>query len=201
MDEADFPFTKQSITSSMLDALALAALYSHTDRCRTLWERVSEHCSANALHDSMAFIAPTSFTEKHFDVSEEARGSALIMPCLDELGDLEDLVAFELGDPFRIRTFLGDAVCVGLSEIFEARHHPQFRVQISSGIWPFLKSGCRGLLPINWRQTALYLQERRVGGLVASDREDAEIIETRLKEALPEIPLFVSTAALVEVAA
>lgn len=178
---------------SIKDTLHASSMYHLTDAIRPLRDKICSICPEATLSDNLISLAPVKFDRHWFDINEEARAFALVVAVKNEDGDVVDVAAFELGHPFRVKRLIGLGIALGLSEIFEARHHPQFRVPCHSNIWAYLKSGCTGLLPIHWRHTVLHLHERGVGGVVASTIEEGQAIARLMSEALPPIPVYVQT--------
>lgn len=179
--------------SDVLDALRYANALHFTDGTNPIRQKIANLCDEATLSENLISVAPVTFVGQSFDIDEEARALALIVPVKNEDDDVVDAAAFELGYPFRVKLLLGRGIAIGLSSIFEARHHPRFRVPCHSGIWSFLKSGCTGLLPINWRYTVLHLHERGVGGLIASDADEGAAIAKKVADALPPLGVFVQT--------
>lgn len=178
----------------VMDTLQDAAIHHFTDAARELRDRIGNICPEATLSENLISLAPVIFDRHWFDINEEARAFALVAPAMNEDAEVVDAAAFELGNPFRVRLLIGTGIAIGLPEIFEARHHPQFRVPCHSNIWAYLKSGCTGLLPINWRHTALHLHERGVGGLIASTIEEGQAIARLMSDALPPTPVYVQAS-------
>ncbi|MFN9544199.1 MAG: hypothetical protein ACK59B_13650 [Alphaproteobacteria bacterium] len=177
----------------LFDEIHKATVLSLPDRSREIREFIDKRCPLHGLDRVHGTVAPVAFHKaKHFDLNADAPDVAVVVPALNEFGEIVDLVAFELSGDQRIAMFLGRRIipCIGAQDLFEARHHPQHRVHVSSGIWPWLRNGCVGLLPIDWRFFHLLLHARRLGVTVSSVQE-GNAIEALLQEALPKIPVFV----------
>jgi hypothetical protein len=179
--------------ASVLDALKNANALHFTDGAMRIRNKIATVCDEATLSSNLISVAPVTFGCHRFDINEDAIGRALVVPVTNEDGDIVDAAAFELGAPFRVQLLVGRGIAIGLESIFEARHHPHYRVLCHSGIWSFLKSGCTGLLPVHWRHTILHLHERRIGGLIASDADEGAAIAKKLADALPPLGVFVQT--------
>lgn len=175
----------------VLEALNFANALHFTDGAMPIRNKIATICDEATLSSNLFSVAPVTLVGNRFDIDEDATGRALVAPVTNEDGDIVDAAAFELGTPFRVKLLNGRGIAIGLESIFEARHHPHYRVLCHSGIWSFLKSGCTGLLPIHWRHTVLHLHERGVGGLIATDADEGAAIAKKLADALPPLGVFV----------
>lgn len=180
-----------ALRAIMIDELHKAHFLSLLDRPREAREFIDKRNPSHGLDRVHGAVAPTAFHKaRHFDINGSAPDLAVILPFFNEFQEVEDLVALELGGERRVRTFLGRATCIGLRELFEARHHPNHRVLVSSSLWPWLRNGCEGVLPVNWRWFHLCLQARRIG-VICSSVQEGDCIEELLQQALPKVPVFV----------
>jgi hypothetical protein len=175
----------------VLDALNYANALHFTDGAMPIRNKIATLCDEATLTSNLISVAPVTFDRHWFDINEDATGRALVAPVTNEDGDIVDAAAFELAAPFRVKLLNGRGIALGLESIFDARHHPHYRVLCHSAIWSFLRSGCIGLLPIHWRHTVLHLHERGVGGLIAADADEGAAIAMKLAEALPRLGVFV----------
>lgn len=169
-----------------------ASLWHFTDGARRygLREKVEEACPPSVLADALTSLAPVRFNVGGtFDLDDTVESYSLVVPCRDETGDLIDVAAFDLRQPYGVATYLKRAFAVGLDAIFDARLVGGFRVHVHACAWGFLKSECCGLLPIDWRATALHMMHRRVGGLIVDTVQDGRSVNLRMSKALrvPEI--------------
>lgn len=178
----------------LLDIIGLANAFHFTDDAMQMRGRIEAVCPESVLSQQMISVAPVKFDRRWFDINADAKIFALIVPVRNEDGALEDAAAFELSPPFRVKLLFGSGIAIGLSEIFEARHHPQFRVMCHTNIWAYLRSECSGLLPVNWRQTILHLHKRGIGGMIAVTVDEGKEISRLMSKALPPIPVYVQAS-------
>jgi hypothetical protein len=179
--------------STLYDEMHKANSLSLLDRPRELRESIDRRFPGHKLDHHLGLLAPVAFhAQKHFDLNGSAPDIALVLPLFNEFSEIDDLIAFDLSGKQHVRTFLGKrrAPCIGMQELFEARHHPQGRVLVSSGPWSWLSNRCEGVLPIDWRLFHQVLHARRLG-VIASDVDEGIKVEARLQEALPRVPVFV----------
>lgn len=193
-----------SIERMLLGVIAEAGMWHLTNGARIggIRAKIENGCSRKFLHDAPVSVAPVRFTRSpsaskcgRFDIDESGRRYSIVIPCRDEFGDLIDVAAFDPMPPYGVATYLGRAIALGLDEIFESRHDPNFRVPMTIDILDYLAVEGRMMLPLDWRLTGLHLLARRVRGIVAPRVQTGKIIERRLAQALKPLPVFVKAMA------
>lgn len=89
----------------------------------------------------------------------------LIVPCLDQLEEVEDFLAVELGSG-AATTHLGVAAILGLDQLVRPQNPGRVAVHATPLDW--LRSGAEGCCVLDWVKAAPILQSQPVGFLVSS---------------------------------
>lgn len=172
--------------------------YIDTDRApERLKDRLFFSTSKAALQREKVHLARVHYGIHRFSFWEDGEW-AIVAPISSDHADVHiiDLAAFHPDDDAIRRVFNGKGFAVGLENaMFDARLHPNNRIAMDADVWSWLRGECGGLLPVDWRRTALWLKEWQVGGVIVDNEEQGSRIDQALRGALMPPPLFVRTAA------
>lgn len=175
----------------VMDCLWHAAPYDLTTPAQPLRRRMLAAVSDRILIEAHVCVAPVYFGSRLFHIDEEGIWAVLV-PMTNEYGWIENIAAFDPNGP-RAATLNLTGFAVGLEEI-RLTASIWCGPRLHANVWSWLKAECCGLLPVDWRATALYLMERGVVGVVAPGIDSGRIIERRLHEPLTPPPVFVASA-------
>jgi hypothetical protein len=152
------------------------------------------HVSDSVMIDSHVYACPVHFGTHLFHIDPEGTW-AILAPCTDESGWIVDVAAFDPRRPSTVAMLNRQGFALGLEEIFHSRLN-EGRVRIHATIWSWLRAECCGILPIDWRRTALHLMECRVAGLIVDNVETGKLIDQKMRLALKPPAIFVDREAV-----
>jgi hypothetical protein len=155
-----------------------------------LFETVaSAGVSATTAGHELVSLAPTTF-KKHRAELDRYGEPALWLPIFED-GQLKDFAVFH---PRRLdlrRTWSGTKLfhSTGLERaVLDSNYHPQRRILVHHGPWSFIRSGCEGVLPVNWAGFALWVKAQAQDIRCTDDTEARRVRrELTLALKLPEI--------------
>jgi hypothetical protein len=142
---------------------------------------------------TLTHLSRVRFTKRSFKFDPEGRW-AVVVPILND-GEVWNWAAFASDDDDIRGTYRPGDFAVGLGDsILKARLHPKTPMLVHHSIWAWLQDGGgRGLLPVNWRATALFLMQERYN-VMASSRSEGELILDELERATRLPDIFYRTA-------
>jgi hypothetical protein len=147
-------------------------------------------CSREILNLEGLQLARVRFGKRQFSLDTAGLWAAVIP--MYEHDELVDIAAFDLTDDSKVQLYRGIGVAAGVDEaLHDGHYHPHGRVLVHAGVWPWLRSDCVGLLPVDWLRTALLLKSRQVRGILVSDDASGLLVHKRLAQALRPPELFV----------
>lgn len=134
-------------------------LVPQADRDELFETLASSGVSTTTAGHELVSIAPTTF-KKHRAELDRFGEPAFWLPIFED-GLLKDFGVFS---PRRLdlrRTWSGTKLfhSVGLERaMWDANYHPQRRILAHHGPWSFIRSGCEGVLPVNWPGFSLWVK-------------------------------------------
>ena len=170
--------------------------WSDTQWCpASIKDSVLRAATRSTLNDVGAQLGWVRFGRHRFSFADDCNGQwALLVPVVDDAAgkQISDIAAFDLANESRRQVFNGSGFAVGLDEaMFDARFHPDNRITVHADLWSWLRSECSGVLPVDWRRTALWMKEWQVGGVVVADDDQGRKVDQQFRRALMPPPLFV----------
>lgn len=136
----------------------------------------------------LACLARVRFGKHCFHFDPEGRW-AVVAPVF-ECGHIVNLAAFTVDDDNLRRTFRPGHFSVGLDDAaWNARFKHQGRLLVHYSVWSWLRCGCTGALPVDWKEMGIYIL-REGYGLHGYPIGDALKAETALEGALKLPPMF-----------
>jgi hypothetical protein len=139
----------------------------------------------------------------HFDVDG---GWAIIVPIFDapvlhapplHSRNIINYAAFDPNnDELRRMWKTSGDFAVGLADaVFDARLHAQFLLRVHYSVWSWLKAQGAGMLPVDWRKSALFVRTEGYDLAPDGGAHDWRRIEAKFAQALALPRFFVPAAA------
>jgi len=170
---------------------AKVALYIDSEHRRAPQPLRGRFCEASTPTSTdlmMPRLARVRFDKFRFYFDPEGRW-AVIAPIFEERR-VANWAAFDVDDDTLRRTFRPGHVAVGLDDAaWNARFHPQNRLLVHYSVWSWLRCGCTGVLPVDWKEMGIYIL-REGYGLHGCPIDDAIKAEAALECALKLSPMF-----------
>lgn len=167
------------------DFMDEAACHHATRAMSPLRDWLHATASGVVLADALVFAVPVRISGPYFDMVEGGK-PAVLAPCTDETGLIIDLAAI---DPDRgtFATFLGEGFALGATAATAECLDEGGRALVHADLSSWLRAECCGLLPLDWKETAIFLHWMRVAGVVAGNVRDGSLIEKRLALRAPRV--------------
>ena len=154
-----------------------------------LQQRLYASITPTLAGDCLVHLARVRFESYRFDL-DTAGQWAVIAPII-ESGLIVDFGAFSASNDDARRVFGLGHFAVGLEDAtFDMRLHPKSLMLMHYSVWSWLRCECTGVLPIQWKETALHVA-RDAGGLLFDHHIEERKAEARLQRALALPPIFV----------
>ncbi len=120
-------------------------------------------------------LAFVRFGRHSFDLDPSGTLS-IVAPIVDE-GQLVNLAAFACDEDGPRKLFHPGYLGVGLEDgLLDARLHAQSRLLVFFSVQEWLRNGCIGFLPVDWRATAIFILQENISLLATSEHEGTRVL-------------------------